>query len=71
MRTERCAELYAIAMANYINEAWISLQPILMLFYFTQYMPGLTKSILPRIMTLEKVMKYREGGEVKNVVVNN
>ena len=36
---ERCAELITVAMANSLKEVWISLQPILLFVYISQYFP--------------------------------
>jgi len=36
---ERCAQLMTIGMANGLNEIWISLQPILLFVYISQYFP--------------------------------
>lgn len=36
---ERCAELMTVAIANGLKEVWISLQPILLFVYISQYLP--------------------------------
>lgn len=61
MKTSRCAHLISVAIVNQVNESWICQQPILTLYYFNQYAPGLCKFILPRVMTPEKMNKFREG----------
>lgn len=38
---ERCAELMSVAIANKLNTVWICENPLLMLFYWNQYMPGI------------------------------
>ena len=38
---KRCAELIAVAMANRLEEVWISKQPILLFTYLSQYFPSL------------------------------
>ncbi|MPC75604.1 Dehydrogenase/reductase SDR family member 7 [Portunus trituberculatus] len=43
MSAERCAELFAVALANHLPETWIAVQPVLIIMYCSQYMPGLTK----------------------------
>lgn len=35
----RCAQLIAVAMANNLEEVWISKQPILLFTYLSQYFP--------------------------------
>ncbi|XP_022240652.1 dehydrogenase/reductase SDR family member 7-like isoform X2 [Limulus polyphemus] len=39
MSTSRCAQLMAVALANNLDEVWISLQPSLSICYLSQYMP--------------------------------
>lgn len=36
---DRCAYLITVAMANKLNEVWISLHPILLFTYIDQYLP--------------------------------
>jgi len=43
MSTERCARLTAIAIANSLDEVWITRQPVLISTYFNQYMPYIFK----------------------------
>ena len=40
---ERCAELITVAMANSLKEVWISLHPILLFVYISQYLPVVAK----------------------------
>lgn len=40
---ERCAQLTAVAMANKLDEVWISKQPILLFVYINQYFPNFAK----------------------------
>lgn len=40
---ERCAYLTAVAMANGVEEVWISKNPILFFVYMNQYFPNLAK----------------------------
>ena len=61
MKTSRCARLIAIALVNEIDEAWICFQPILLMYYANQYIPSIFRWLLPKIMTKERVAKYREG----------
>lgn len=39
MKVDRAAYLYCVAVVNRLDEVWISLKPILFLFYAVQYMP--------------------------------
>ncbi|KAM7312153.1 dehydrogenase/reductase SDR family member 7-like [Ixodes scapularis] len=41
MSSERCAQLIAVAIANKVDEAWICDNPVLMTFYFCQYLPNI------------------------------
>ena len=43
MTAERCAELMAVAIANRLDEVWISIQPALLVMYMSQYMPSLLR----------------------------
>lgn len=43
MSTERCAYLSAVAIANQLDEAWISLNPELSYVYLNQYFPAAIK----------------------------
>lgn len=61
MATGRCAFLMSIAIANALDEVWIAKQPFLLYYYAMQYMPSFTRSIFPRIMTKERVMRLRDG----------
>lgn len=61
MSTERCATLMAVAMVNKLEEVWISLNPFLLLHYIVTYLPSISKKLLPRFLTLERMNKLREG----------
>lgn len=43
MSAERCAKLYAVAIANKVTDTWICDNPILLFFYVSQYMPSIFK----------------------------
>lgn len=43
MKTERCADLMTVAIANSLGEVWLSLQPILLITYIAQYMPDTSR----------------------------
>ena len=38
---KRCAQLISVAMANRLEEVWISKQPILLFIYISQYFPSI------------------------------
>ncbi|UYV70441.1 DHRS7, partial [Cordylochernes scorpioides] len=39
MSTDRCSHLCAVAIANKLDEVWIAQNPVLILFYLSQYLP--------------------------------
>ena len=43
MTKARCAELIAVAMANKIDEVWMSRHPVLLFAYISQYLPVFAK----------------------------
>lgn len=62
MQTDRCAHLIAVAIANKMDEVWISENPILLTMYLAQYMPSIFRNFIIKIFfTKERVMKLREG----------
>lgn len=61
MPTSRCAHLMAVAIANKLDEVWVSRHPFLLYFYISQYLPSVTRNLFPRIMTKERIMKLRDG----------
>ena len=40
LSTDRCAYLMAVAIANTLDEVWISLHPVLLFLYVAQYFPS-------------------------------
>ncbi|KAH3859181.1 dehydrogenase/reductase SDR family member 7-like [Dreissena polymorpha] len=60
MSTARCAQLCAIAMANKLDEVWISQHPVLLVVYCSQYMPTIFSWIFKRV-GVKSAMKMREG----------
>ncbi|XP_041354632.1 dehydrogenase/reductase SDR family member 7-like [Gigantopelta aegis] len=60
MATDRCAYLTTVAMANSLDEVWISLQPVLLSFYVIQYFPTYGK-ILGCKLGMKAINKIREG----------
>ncbi|XP_015903470.1 dehydrogenase/reductase SDR family member 7 [Parasteatoda tepidariorum] len=62
MKTERCSELMVTAIANKLDECWITFQPLLVVLYLAQYIPSFYRNfILKRAFSKERVMKMRQG----------
>lgn len=62
MATERCTRLMAVAIANKMDEVWISDNPILLVMYCAQYIPSIFRNyIIKALFTKERVMRMREG----------
>jgi dehydrogenase/reductase SDR family protein 7 len=61
MKTDRCAHLMTIAIANKLDEVWICMQPILLMYYGTQYFPSLSRFFVPRFLNKDRVNRVREG----------
>jgi len=62
MKTDRCAHLCAVAIANKLDEAWISINPVLFLLYVAQYAPSFARSYFARF-GVRQAMKLRDGRE--------
>jgi len=60
MKTDRCAYLSAVAIANKLDEAWISINPVLFLLYVAQYAPSIARSYFARF-GVRQAMKLRDG----------
>lgn len=43
INVHRCAQLIAVAMANKLDEVWISLNPVLFFTYAAQYAPSMAR----------------------------
>ncbi|CAG2117737.1 unnamed protein product [Medioppia subpectinata] len=61
METSRCAYLMAVGVANRLDELWICRQPLLSLYYLTQYAPTITRRLMPRLASPERLYSVREG----------
>lgn len=59
---ERCAYLTAVSIANKLDETWISLHPILALFYFTQYLPSWCRYFMSLFVSQKRLEELRDGG---------
>lgn len=59
MQTSRCAELMVIAVANKLQEVWISRHPALLMTYFAQYMPTLSALLVYFIRSAVYYRSYR------------
>ncbi|XP_021379907.1 dehydrogenase/reductase SDR family member 7-like isoform X2 [Mizuhopecten yessoensis] len=60
MKTDRCAYLMGVAIANKMWEVWITNNPVLLFTYANQYMPNVTKWLLCT-MGLETIQKIKQG----------
>lgn len=60
MTGQRCAHLCAVAIANNLDEAWISLQPELSYLYLNQYLPAVAKWASVRIGA-RRLQKIKAG----------
>ncbi len=58
--TSRCSELITVAIANKLEEVWISLNPVLMFTYAAQYMPSIARSVGKK-MGVKVINQLREG----------
>lgn len=46
MTSERCASLIAVAIANRLDEVWVSPHPELLYLYLFQYFPSIAKRLV-------------------------
>lgn len=60
MTAERCAYLMAVAMANDLDEVWLSGNPELLFMYMFQYLPTITRRLGRRIGA-KRVEKIKAG----------
>lgn len=60
LTTDRCAKLCLIAIVNKIDEAWITLSPVLITMYASQYLPSIFRSIMAKI-GVRVGMKFRDS----------
>ncbi|XP_071080910.1 dehydrogenase/reductase SDR family member 7-like [Haliotis cracherodii] len=58
MATSRCASLTAVAIANQLDEVWISEHPVLAFIYMFQYLPSFARRQVCK-MSLAKLKKMR------------
>ncbi|KAI1289302.1 Dehydrogenase/reductase SDR family member 7 [Halotydeus destructor] len=61
MAPSRVAHSMAVAMVNGLDEAWICSQPVLLILYFIQYFPALSKWLIAKYLTKQRLIKLREG----------
>ncbi|KAL1440770.1 hypothetical protein MTO96_009306 [Rhipicephalus appendiculatus] len=57
---ERCAELMSVAIANKLNTAWICENPVLILFYWNQYIPGIYQRYIVSQLPWNKLDIYKK-----------
>ncbi|RWR98491.1 dehydrogenase/reductase SDR family member 7-like protein [Dinothrombium tinctorium] len=60
MATRRCANLMAIAIANQLEEVCVSIQPSLALVYCMQYIPQISRQIMCKFATKERLRTFRD-----------
>lgn len=48
MTSERCASLIAVAVANRLDEVWVSPHPELLYLYLFQYFPSIAKRLVQK-----------------------
>nr|XP_022335139.1 dehydrogenase/reductase SDR family member 7-like [Crassostrea virginica]XP_022335140.1 dehydrogenase/reductase SDR family member 7-like [Crassostrea virginica] len=60
MTAERCATLMSVAMANRLDEVWVSPHPELFYLYLFQYFPSIAKRIA-KVFGQERVTKVKTG----------
>ncbi|XP_014242746.1 dehydrogenase/reductase SDR family member 7 [Cimex lectularius] len=70
MQTSRCAFLYAVAIANHLDEAWVGLFPSIPLCYILVYFPNIAKKLALLIGT-KQLMKLRDSRQVMNTNKND
>ena len=61
LHVTRCTKLMLVAIANKLQESWISLKPILWFCYCYQYFPDISKYIMVRYLPPDKLYKMRKG----------
>ena len=62
LSAERCAELMAVALANRLDEIWVSLNPVLLFTYVSVYMPSLALWIRKNTSFAKKrILNYHAG----------
>lgn len=66
LSVERCSQLMLVAIANKLQESWISLKPILWFCYCYQYFPDISKYIMVRYFPPDKLYKMRKGKSNQN-----
>jgi len=63
MKTERCAYLMAVGTYNKLAEVWISMQPVLLFVYVSQYFPTVGRFLAKKIGP-KRVRTFTQGGDV-------
>ncbi|XP_058465078.1 dehydrogenase/reductase SDR family member 7-like [Malaya genurostris] len=64
LTSERCAELYAIALANKTPFSWAGTRPMNFIFYIGCYYPNLRR-LLIRFLGIENIDRLRNGRPLK------
>lgn len=63
MKVDRCSYLILVAISNCLDESWIAFQPILMIYYATQYFPSISRWFIVRFLTPDRMSNLREGNK--------
>ncbi|XP_013777266.1 dehydrogenase/reductase SDR family member 7-like [Limulus polyphemus] len=62
MAVSRCAYLMGVAIANKVDEVWLCLQPILTVYYISQYTPSFFRQVIvKKVLNPGRVSKMRDG----------
>ena len=61
MKTSRCCRLMLVGLVNKLDELWIANQPVLTIYYVSQYMPSITRRFLPKFFDKKRFAKIRDG----------
>ncbi|KAH7638414.1 dehydrogenase/reductase SDR family member 7 [Dermatophagoides farinae] len=61
LSSERCGYLMAVALANRIDQSWISLQPVLTIHYLAVYFPQIFRKVFPFFFNEKRSQEFRDG----------
>ncbi|XP_046479384.1 dehydrogenase/reductase SDR family member 7 isoform X1 [Neodiprion pinetum] len=63
MSSERCANLFAVALANEIYEAWAAYPKVMLLVHICAYYPNIL-NLLPKFISSKKFLDMRDSKQV-------
>lgn len=73
MTAERCATLMSVAMANRLDEVWVSPHPELFYLYLFQYFPSIAKRFVQHltysILSSALIIKIQIIKRTKNILL--